>query len=40
MEIEKEIEVEHVCPKCGYKWVTVEIVVVELELPEKDESND
>ena len=40
MEIEKEIEVEHVCSKCGHKWVTVEIVVVEVELPERDESND
>lgn len=27
-EAEKEIEIYHECPKCGYKWTTVEIVIV------------
>ena len=37
MEIEQEVEVEHVCPKCGRRWKTVEIVVVNVEAPEREE---
>jgi len=38
LSMEKEIEEEiiHVCPKCGYKWKTIEIIIVEIE-PELEE---
>jgi hypothetical protein len=46
--VEKEVEQEitHECPKCGHKWVTVEIFVVEIDWddfdhePIRDESRD
>lgn len=33
--MEIEVEVEHTCPKCGYKWITIEIV--NIEPPEREE---
>lgn len=38
MELEEEIEIEHVCPKCGHKWKTVKIIVVNVEPPEWGEN--
>jgi hypothetical protein len=40
MEKEIEEEVHHVCPKCGHKWTTVEIIIVEIEPAEYDGEPD
>ncbi len=36
-EIEKEVEIKHKCPKCKHTWVTVEIVVVDVEMEDVGE---
>jgi hypothetical protein len=34
---EQEMELNHVCPKCGHEWTTVEILPFELEPPDWSE---
>lgn len=40
MEVETEQQIRHECPKCGLIWFTVEVFVVEIEPPERNESRD
>jgi hypothetical protein len=40
MEKEVEEEIEHCCPRCGFKWKTIEIIIVEIEPPEYDGEPD
>jgi hypothetical protein len=35
VEYETELEIDHVCPKCGHEWTTVEIRPIEIEPPER-----
>ena len=37
MEVEAEIEIECVCPKCGHKFTHLEVRPIEVEPPELDE---
>jgi hypothetical protein len=39
MEIEKEVEIECTCPKCGFMFIHLELVTIEVE-PIQDESRD
>jgi hypothetical protein len=35
--MEVEVEIEHVCPCCGYVWITIELV--NIEPPEREEDD-
>ena len=37
--VEKEVEIEHTCPKCGHVWVSIELIDIEIE-PQRNEGYD
>jgi len=37
IEFEKELEIDHKCPKCGHEWTTVEIRMIDVDPPEREE---